>query len=265
MVRSAITSLVCLAALMSGCAATARQSSPTEGTSPAAHVQLLTIELRDHPDPHTGALRVIDGARPWPLELGALLDAVSHDWAPTSVYDVRRARLAAGVIEQTEETTVRVLESNRNSARLSIKLDAAAQPIEVTVPINSTVVVGSEAGGQRHAFVALSLLDRTTRMRIPEVFSTREPGIVPPLQLDHSPLAAPESARANGQKGVLLDVEIDERGNVIRAHVLGHRFLSDTEIAAIEKTVSGWKFKPGTANGKAVRVVTTITSVFREP
>jgi len=250
---------------MSGHAATATRGSGPEGTSQAADVQLLTIELRDHPDPHTGTLRVIDGARAWPLDLGELLDAVSHDWAPASVYDIRRAALADGVVEQTEETTVRVLESNRNSARLSVKLDAAAQPIEVTVPINSTVVVGSEAGGQRHAFVALSLLDRTTRMRIPEVFSTREPGIVPPLQLDHSSIAAPESARENGQKGVLLDVEIDERGTVIRAHVLGHRFLSDTDIAAIEKTVSGWKFKPATANGKAVRVLTTITSVFREP
>jgi hypothetical protein len=262
MVRSAITSLVCLAALMSGCAATATRGSGPEGTSPPADVQLLTIELRDHPDPHTGALRVIDGARAWPLELGALLDAVSHDWAPASVYDVRRATLAGGVVEQTEETTVRVLESNRNTARLSVKLDAATQPIEVTVPINSTVVVGSESGGQRHAFVALSVLDRATRMRIPEVFSTREPGIAPPLQLDHSSLAAPESARANGQKGVVLAVEIDERGNVIRVHVLGRRFLTDTDIASIEKTVSEWKFKPGTANGKAVRVVTTVTSLF---
>jgi TonB family protein len=101
-------------------------------------------------------------------------------------------------------------------------------------------------------------------MRIPEVFSTREPGIVPPLQLDHTSLAAPESARANGQKGVVLDIEIDERGNVTRAHVLGHRFLSDTDIAAIEKTVSEWKFKPGAANGKPVRVVTTIATVFRD-
>jgi len=247
---------------MSGYAATATQGSAPDGTSPAADVQLLTIELRDHPDPHTGTLRVIESARAWPLDLGALLDAVSHDWAPASVYDVRRATLADGVVEQTEETTVRVLESNRNAARLSVKLDAAAQPIEVTVPINSTVVVGSEAGGQRHPFVALSLLDHATRMRIPEVFSTREPGVVPPLQLDHSSLAAPESARANGQKGVVLDVEIDERGNVIRAHVLGHRFLSDTEIAAIEKTVSEWKFKPATAGGKAVRVVTTVVATL---
>jgi hypothetical protein len=230
--------------------------------SPAADVQLLTIELRDHPDPRTGALRVIDGARAWPLELDSLLDAVSHDWAPASVYDIRRATLANGVVEQTEETTVRVLDSTQNAARLSVKLDAAAQPIDMTVPINSTVVVGSEADGQRHAFVAVSLLDHATRMRIPEIFSTREPGIVPPLQLDHSSLAAPESARTNGQKGVVLDVEIDERGDVIRAHVLGHRFLSDTDIAAIEKTASGWKFKPGTANGKAVRVVTTILASF---
>lgn len=264
MVRSAITSLVCLAALMSGCAATATRGSGPEGTNPAADVQLLTIELRDHPDPHTGTLRVIEGSRAWPLDLGALLDAVSHDWAPASVYDVRRATLADGVVEQTEETTVRVVESKPNAARLSVKLDAAAQPIEVTVPINSTVVVGSEADGQRHAFVALSLLDRTTRMRIPEVFSTREPGIVPPVRMDRTLLAAPESARANGQKGVILDVEIDESGNVIRAHVLGHRFLSDADIAAIEKTVSEWKFKPATANGKAVRVVTTVVSVFRD-
>jgi hypothetical protein len=234
--------------------------------SPAAEAQLLTIELTDHPDSHTGALRVIESARAWPLDLDALLQAVSQDWAPASVYDVHRAALADGVVEQTEETTVRVLESNQSTARLSVKLDGgAAQPIEVTVPINSTVVIGSEADGQRHAFVALSVLDRATRIRIPEVFSTREPGIVPPLRLDRARLVAPESARANEQKGVGLDVEVDERGNVLRAHVLGRRFLTDTDVAAIEKTVSEWKFKPATANGKAVRVVTTITSLFRDP
>ncbi len=255
MVRSAIISLVLAALLLSVCATAMRGSAPTD-------IQLLTIELRDHPDPHTGALRVIEGAKAWPLDLDSLLDNLSHDWAEASVYDMRRAALAAGVIEQTEETTVRVLEAKRDTARLSVKLDGAAQPIEVTVPKNSTVVVGSEADGQRHAFVAISTLDRSTRMRIPEVFSTREPGIAPPMRLDHAPLAAPESALANRQKGVALDVEVDERGNVIRAHVLGRRFLSDTEVAVIEKTVSEWKFKPGTANGKAVRVVTTVLASF---
>jgi predicted small secreted protein len=253
MVRSVIISLVFAAVWLNGCVS-ARGAD--------ADVQLLTIELRDHPDPHTGALRAIEGARAWPLDVDSLLDAVSHDWAKTSVYDIRRATLADGVVERTEETTVRVLESKRNAARLSVQFDAAAQPIDVTVPINSTIVIGSEADGQRHAFVAISALDRATRMRIPEVFSTREPGIVPPVRMDRTPLAAPESARANGQKGVALDILIDERGNAIRAHVLGHRFLSDTDIAAIEKTVSDWKFKPGTANGKAVRVVTTILAPF---
>ncbi len=265
MVRSAITSLVCVAALMSGCAATAPRDSAPEGMGPAADVQLLTIELRDHPDPRTGALRVIEGARAWPLDLDALLDAVSQDCAPASVYDVRRASLAGGAVEQTEETTVRVVESKHGAARLTVKLDGAAQPIEVTVTINSTVVIGSEADGQRHAFVALSVLDRATRMRIPEVFSTREPGVVPPLRVSGAPLAAPESARVNGQKGVALDVEVGERGNVIRARVHGRRFLTDTDVAVIEKTVSEWKFKPATANGKAVRVVTTILSLFRDP
>jgi hypothetical protein len=256
MSRSAIICYVLAATLSSGCAATA-----TRGSAPA-DIQLLTIELRDHPDPHTGALRVIEGTRTWPLDLDALLDTVSHDWANASVYDIRRATLTAGVVEQTEETTVRVLESRRDAARLSVKLDAAAQPIEVTAQINSMIVIGSEADGQRHAFVAISALDRATRMRIPEVFSTREPGIVPPVRMDRTPLAAPETARANGQKGAALDLIVDERGNVIRAHVLGHRFLSDTDIAAIEKTVSEWKFRPGTAKGEAVRVVTTILAPF---
>ena len=254
MVRSTIIFLVFAAVWLNGCSSMA--------AAPDADVQLLTIELSDHPDPHTGVLRVIEGAQAWPLDLDVLLDAVSHDWAKASVYDMRRAILAAGVVEQTEETTVRVLESKRDATRLSVKLDAAAQPIEVTVPINSTIVIGSEADGQRHAFVVISALDRPTRMRIPEVFSVREPGIVPPVRVDRTPLGAPESARRNGQKGVVLDVEVDERGNIIRAHVLGHRFLSDTDIAAIEKTVPEWKFKPGTANGKAVRVVTTILQPF---
>ncbi len=49
MVRSAFTSLVCLAALMSGCAATASRRSAPEGTSPAAtfscsrHTSIATL------------------------------------------------------------------------------------------------------------------------------------------------------------------------------------------------------------------------------
>jgi hypothetical protein len=260
MVRSTIISLVFAVALLNGCASSSSSVSP--GPTPNAGVQLVTIELRDHPDPHTGALRVIEGTQAWPLDLDSLLDAVSHDWASALVLDIRRAALAAGIVEQTEETTVRVVESKKGAARLSVKLDGAAQPIEVTVPINSTLVVGSEADGQRHAFVAVSILDRETRMRIPEVFSTREPGIVPPLRLSGYPLEAPESAPASRQEGVALDIEVDERGNIVRAHVLGRRFLSDKVVAAIEKTVSGWKFKPGTANGKPVRVVTTILAPF---
>jgi hypothetical protein len=260
MARSTIVPLVFAAVFFNGCASSS--SSATTGAMPDAEVQLVTIELSDHPDPHTGALRVIEGAKAWPLDLDALLDAVSHDWAEASVYDMRRAALAAGAVEQTEETTVRIVESKRNAARLSVKLDAAAQPIEVTVPINSTIVIGSEADGQRHAFVAISTLDRATRMRIPEVFSTREPGIVAPVRVDGTPLAAPEPARANGQKGVALDIEVDERGKVIRVHVLGRRFLSDTDIAAIEKTVSEWKLKPAMANGKAARVITTTLARF---
>jgi Gram-negative bacterial TonB protein C-terminal len=262
--RSSIASLWFAAALVSGFAATDTHAAAPVGTGSTADVQLLTIELRDRPDPHTGTLRVIEGAQAWPLELDPLLAAVSRDWAEASVYNMRRETLVAGVIEQLEETTVRVLDIGPNSARLSVKLDGATQPLDVTVPINSTVVVGSEADGQRHAFVAVSALDRATRTRNPEVLSTREPGVTSPMRAHGGRLAAPAAARANGQKGVVLDVEVDASGNVVMAHALDRRYLSATDAAAIEKTVSEWKFRPAMRNGKPVRVMTTITAVFSD-
>jgi Gram-negative bacterial TonB protein C-terminal len=251
------------AIVMNGCShATTPATVPAGDNRPASDVQLVAIEFGDHPDPNTGALRVIQANGQWPLDLDPLIDSVSREWAPTSMAGIRRGPLAAGAVEELEETTVRVLDSKPASARLSIKLDAAPNPIVVTVPINTTVVIGSEANGQRHAFVAVSVLDRATRTRIAEVFSARDPGVTPPVKVSGLDLTAPASARGNGQKGVGLEITVDARGNVVRAHAFRGRFLSDAAVAAVEAAVAAWKFKPGTANGKAVTVVMSIPVMF---
>jgi hypothetical protein len=222
----------------------------------------VAIEFADHPDPNTGSLRVIQANGQWPLEIDPLIDSVSREWAPASIGGFRRGPITVGSVEELEETTVRVLDSNPASARLSVKLDAAPDPIEVTVPVNTTVVIGSEANGQRHAFAAVLALDRATRTRIAEVFSARDPGVTPPVKVSGAEIVAPASARANAPKGVVIEITVDKSGNVVRAHAIRGRFLSAPDVAAIEAAISAWKFKPGTVNGKAVTVVMSIPVMF---
>ena len=73
--------------------------------------------------------------------------------------------------------------------------------------------------------------------------------------------AYPELAKRAGIAGsVLVEIEIDESGNVVSAKALsGHIPLKD---AAVQSALL-WKWKPSMLNGSPVRVVGTITFIFK--
>lgn len=71
----------------------------------------------------------------------------------------------------------------------------------------------------------------------------------------YPPLA--NAARVGGM--VVVDVTVDEEGNVIAARVLsGHPLLNDAAVGAARE----WKFKPTLFEGKPVKVIGTITFNF---
>jgi TonB family protein len=72
----------------------------------------------------------------------------------------------------------------------------------------------------------------------------------------------PEEAKKKGIKGgVIVEVKVDEEGKVIAAKALtGHKLLRSAAIEAAK----GWRFTPTQLSGKPVKVVGTITFVFKD-
>ncbi|PSL84186.1 hypothetical protein C7T35_13405 [Variovorax sp. WS11] len=79
-------------------------------------------------------------------------------------------------------------------------------------------------------------------------------GLDQPTRILHGvPSQYPEEARRTGIKGrVIVELEVDERGNVARTTVIGepHKLLADAAVSA----VSRWKFRPHTYRGTPVKV-----------
>ena len=71
----------------------------------------------------------------------------------------------------------------------------------------------------------------------------------------------PELARRVRVSGtVVLDVQIDEEGNVSDVRVLsGHPLLTAAAVEAVRR----WKYSPTVLNGEPVPVVATVTVIFR--
>jgi protein TonB len=71
----------------------------------------------------------------------------------------------------------------------------------------------------------------------------------------------PELARRARVSGtVILDVQIDEEGNVSDIRVLsGHPLFNTAAVEAVRR----WKYSPTVLNGEPVPVVATVTVIFR--
>lgn len=72
----------------------------------------------------------------------------------------------------------------------------------------------------------------------------------------------PEEAKKNRIKGkVIVELTVDEEGNVMLARALnGHKLLKSAAIEAAK----GWRFTPTQWNGKPVKIIGTITFVFKD-
>jgi len=70
----------------------------------------------------------------------------------------------------------------------------------------------------------------------------------------------PAFARSNRIEGiVLLDVDVDEQGNVADIRVIrGHPMLNDEAVRAVRQ----WKYSPTLLNGRPVPVTAAVTITF---
>jgi TonB family protein len=75
------------------------------------------------------------------------------------------------------------------------------------------------------------------------------------------PQYSEEARKAKWQGAVLLSLVVDESGNPIDIKVIRPLGLGLDEMAI--QAVSQWKFKPGTLNGKPVKVQAQIEVTFR--
>jgi protein TonB len=86
-------------------------------------------------------------------------------------------------------------------------------------------------------------------------------GMTAPRKVVDVPPNYPELALRTRKDGiVIVEATIDERGNVIAAHVLRSApLLDEAALAAVRQ----WKFTPAVLNGEPVPVVMTVTVNFQ--
>jgi protein TonB len=86
-------------------------------------------------------------------------------------------------------------------------------------------------------------------------------GMTAPRKIVDVPPNYPEIALRTRKDGiVIIEATIDERGNVISAHVLrSATLLDDAALVAVRQ----WKFTPAVLNGEPVPVVMTVTVNFQ--
>lgn len=84
-----------------------------------------------------------------------------------------------------------------------------------------------------------------------------------PLYRKNSPPKYPRHARRKGYEGnVIIEVLVDEKGNVSDLKLFkssGYEILDRSALSAVEK----WLFKPGTSNGKAMKMWVRVPIRFK--
>jgi protein TonB len=84
-----------------------------------------------------------------------------------------------------------------------------------------------------------------------------------PLYRKNSPPKYPRHARRKGYEGnVIIEVLVDEKGNVSDLKIFkssGYEILDRSALSAVEK----WLFKPGTSNGKAMKMWVRVPIRFK--
>jgi TonB family protein len=114
---------------------------------------------------------------------------------------------------------------------------------------------------RRAAFLALTAVVFLGCLNSPAAGQAGEPGIKPPRvihQVSAEYTEEAKQARISGE--VVLEIDIDDKGNVERARITRSldNGLDENAMAAVRK----WKFKPATRDGEPVAATVSISVKF---
>ena len=140
---------------------------------------------------------------------------------------------------------------------------------EIIIPSKNAAILGFEGRDGTPYFLALHLLTAPGK-KGPSIGGVmggasgpvRAVGAIkPPRLIKKVNPVYPEAAKAAGVEGiVILEVETDEQGNVVRTTLL--RSVPLLDQAAIE-AVKQWKYEPAIIDGKPTGIIFTVTVAFR--
>jgi len=140
---------------------------------------------------------------------------------------------------------------------------------EIIIPSKHAAILGFEGRDGTPYFLALHLLTAPGK-KGPSIGGVmggvsgpvRAVGAIkPPRLLKKVNPVYPEAAKSAGVEGiVILEVETDEQGNVVRTALL--RSVPLLDQAAIE-AVKQWKYEPAIIDGKPTGIIFTVTVAFR--
>lgn len=140
---------------------------------------------------------------------------------------------------------------------------------EIIIPSKSAAILGFEGRDGTPYFLALHLLTTPGKKGLSTggamggaIGPVRAVGAIkPPRLIKKVNPVYPEAAKAAGIEGiVILEVETDEKGNVVRTTLL--RSVPLLDQAAIE-AVKQWQYEPAIINGKPTGIIFTVTVSFR--
>src|SRR2546423_4911421 len=138
-----------LVSLFLTCALSGPHLAASTNVTSISSRRIRVIEFGDHPDPNTGPPGILETTQPWPLEVQALESVVeARVGRNPSVFDIRQDVVSVDGTETLEETTVKILDVTAESVHMSVILAAAPKPIEISIPTNASVVIGSESNDQ---------------------------------------------------------------------------------------------------------------------
>ena len=215
-------------------------------------LQLRIVDFGDRPHNNTGAPHAVGDQ--WPDDVVALSSAVGEWSDKTSVaQDIRRVTATPSRISMND-AEVTVVDVSESSARLAVRLEGRDEPVNVIVPLDKTVVLGTDHNDDLHAFLALSLFDADAAAHIAPIYSIREPGVRPPKRV-RGTLPPTQSAIQQHMRSTILYFDVDEKGNVVSAVMLGKHGSTPEDIATVEQAARSFRFEPAKYRGVPVRSV----------
>lgn len=194
--------------------------------------------------------------RSWPTDLSALWDAIGPVGIELRTVDT----FSLNAEEKHDSANVHTLlqRVGGSKARVNVTIDGVGEPFSLPIPFGGTVVIASADAAPDAEWVAISVF--TDAKPMPQVLRVGGEVVAPKRLSGPEPLY-PDDVRKQGAQGiVILEVIVDESGNVVAPHILKPLpGLNESALTAVR----AWKFSPATRDGKPVSALFNLTIQFK--